>query len=536
MYQQNFFKSTARALAAAAIALLANCTQQAIPLTQSTSIGTNTTTTTTACALPSGTLTLVSPTAVTGTSGISVGQTVTWGISMSCAGNYSAAKNGVLVASGFSQYTTYTTTYPAATSAGSESITVTTSGGQTITVSYAGTFAVGGTAGGLSGCNISISPSFAVIGPLKPTATFQVSITGSAITSGTTTTTTSANCNYVVQNVTAVDMYQQNVPVQNAGQSGSGGFGVTIGSPGSILISVVIMDPSTTGNSTTSAGSSMTLSAPVTVALAPSCQLSPGAASVNVGQGQTFTLATGPAGTVSAAQVVGPMENNPLAYPVAVGGGVTGLIATPTAGTFTYKGQVAGTGGASSVVVECSASFTVNTPAAPTCSLVKQSDNTPPGQPVTFVLTPTSAAETVLHSAITSINPNTDLGASGGSLSYVPPSGVTTMYAQVVGPGGTGNCTTTVSTQSQQLFTYPRCPNGYVVENCSQNVANMFCQSQGYSYASTMDVKSGTKTVSDTPCDCRIDSATSAGMVYHVESPACNSRSYNRCNSITCNR
>ncbi len=514
--------------------VLANCTQQATPLLQNSSIDTGTNTT--LCTNPTGSLTLVSPSATTsgGSVTIAIGQTVTWGIAMSCAGTYTARRNGTVVAQGFSQYTTYTTTYSSAMSTGSESISVTAANGQILSLVSSASFTVGASTTGISGCNISITPNIAVIGPLKPNAVFTVSITGTPITSGTTTTLTSANCNYVVQNVRAVDQYQQTVAVTPAGSSGNGSFGVTVGTTGTISISVQIADPASAGTSTSTSMTTAVLTAtPVTVALAPSCQLQASAASLYQGTPEILTLVTG--GPVSAAQIVGPMESNPLAYTMPTYGG-TRSVSTPTAGTFTYKGQVRGSGAASSVIVDCPVSFTVNQAAAPTCSLDKSGDNGVPGQPITFTLTPTSPTGSVVHSAIVSINPNLDLGATGGSLPYYPPGGTSTVYAQVSGPGGTGNCSTTVSTTSQQTFSMPRCPNGYVLEYCTQAEANLYCQSQGFAMALAIDVNTGTRTVNDTPCDCQLDSYYGGVLQFHVNGTACDARSHDRCNNITCYR
>jgi hypothetical protein len=533
MLQLRFIKSTARFLFLTTAVLLTHCTQQAAPLIQNGSLNNDNTT---VCTNPTGTLTLVSPSASTtgGSVTISIGQTATWGIAMSCSGTYTARRNGTVVAQGFTQYTTYTTTYSSAMSTGSESITVTAANGQVLSLVSTASFKVGSPTTGISGCSISISPNIAVIGPLKPTATFQVTIAGTPIVSGTTTTMTTANCNYIVQEVKAVDQYQQNVAVTPAGASGNGSFGVTVGSAGTLSFSVRIADPSSAGTSTSTTMTTAVLTAtPVTVALAPSCQLQTSAATVNLGTAQILTLVT--AGPVAAAQIVGPTESNPVAYPMQSYGG-TQSIPTPTAGTFTYKGQVRGSGAASSVIVDCPVSFTVNQPAAPTCTLTKSADNVAPGQPVTFTLTPTSPAGSVLNSYIVSINPNLDLGASGGSLPFYIPGGDTTVYAQVTGPGGTGNCSATVSSLSQQTFPLPRCPNGYVLEYCTQGQANLYCLAQGYAGALSIDVNTGTRTVSDTPCDCQLDSYYGGSLQYHVNPTACDSRSHDRCNNITCYR
>lgn len=283
------------------------------------------------------------------------------------------------------------------------------------------TYTLSGTYGTISGSTcfttsgpaISCSANIAVSGSNAPVMSFYVS-PGSVAPGGT------VSVNWSGVNMNACNVYRLGSPnVLLSGGPVSGSLSQTISQTTSWWITCAPTDGSPNMTNT--------ITASVT---APAATCSISASATNIVQGQSTTLTW--SSTNSTGGSISPTVGS-------VGTSGTRVV-TPSV-TTTYTGTFTGAGGNGS----CTRTITVTAPPAPTCSL--NASPTTINQPNSSYLSWTSAnATTFFISTLSYQTPNVSNGAS------VYPPTTTTYTGTATGPGGTANCSRTVTVNSSCLF------------------------------------------------------------------------------------
>ncbi len=470
-------------------AFLTACTQTSPLAYDSYTNNNNNNNSASACTNPTGTLTLLSPaTPASGTLNVALNQSVVWTITMSCAGSYTATRNGVIVGgTGFSQTTTFTTTYSTAQNSVVESVLVSTSSGTQITLYSPTTFNVGGTAStALAGCALSAMPNNVVLNPWQNSAQFQLGITNSG-------TTSDSQCNFTIRGVAAVD--QNNSPVFISATPNSGSVSpitAKVQNTGELNVKVTLADAANPTSTNT-----LTLVTPVTVSQAPGCTLTSSAKSITLGQKVSVTMNV--TGSVSGAQILEPVTPTYTTKHLITASGQTKEFEPLVAINHLYVGQVLPLN--SSTPVECSTIVNVVPPNAPTCSIVASADNQPFGTSISYTLSVTSgsATSTSLLGAV--------FGPTGGTRSIGLPVGNNTIAGSVTGPGGTGTCSIQTVIYEEVTEQPPRC-GACLIQFCSQSLADKYCRAGGYARASAHTKDSGSNKQTSCVADMKVNGST----------------------------